>query len=273
MGRRWRSGQISPRAIPRQGGLTGAHGDDLVEGNELAIEALGSGAEHPDSGIRAFAYLWRRFGPPRLGSDDHKDLAGYTLRTPDPRVFLSLTPSAVALAMDVGYLAHESFREELNRARTEWWDRFLFRMDIEISARHGITGDDVELSKQHPNWPAAMAEFEEVRWQPHHVRIIPMIPVEDTLVNVPRGRPRGKNRRKMNFGVRLWRQGPPPMRQVNEALFAALRDLLRPVNVQGVRFNILGRDPKTFRGPEAPNSPLAGLGIDHKPLHMLKKGT
>ena len=41
-----------------------------------------------------FAYMHRRFGPPHIGSDDYKDLsAGWMLTTPDPYVFVGISPA------------------------------------------------------------------------------------------------------------------------------------------------------------------------------------
>lgn len=41
-----------------------------------------------------FAYMHRRFGPPHIGGDDYKDLsAGWILNSPDPKVFLGVSPA------------------------------------------------------------------------------------------------------------------------------------------------------------------------------------
>ena len=58
----------------------------------------------PNSGLTAFAYLWRRFGPPWSGCDDHKDLVGYILGTPHPAIWLHLHLSGAGLDYSVGYV-------------------------------------------------------------------------------------------------------------------------------------------------------------------------
>lgn len=54
-------------------------------------------------GFTAFAYLWRRFGPPWLESDDYKELCQYVLTTPIPSVYLTVYPTGSRCGM--GFLA------------------------------------------------------------------------------------------------------------------------------------------------------------------------
>jgi len=71
---------------------SGCASDGVTNVRALAREAWGERAESPDAGSRAFAYLWRRFGPPFGGSDDHKELCAYILTTAEPDMWLSLYP-------------------------------------------------------------------------------------------------------------------------------------------------------------------------------------
>lgn len=105
--------------------VCGAGGDELFDGHDLAIEAWGrERAEDENGGLIAMAYLWRRFGPPWRGGDDHKSLVDYTLTTEDPQIFLWLHLGGSGLAYSVGYLAHESIREEADRPMADWCKRY-----------------------------------------------------------------------------------------------------------------------------------------------------
>jgi hypothetical protein len=72
---------------------------------------------------RAFAYLWRRFGPPQP-SDHHKQLCEYDLTTPDPEVgfWLACNPSTGGMEPG-GWLARARVREIMatdRHARYDW---------------------------------------------------------------------------------------------------------------------------------------------------------
>lgn len=54
----------------------GASGGTLCDCFKLAEQVFGEVG--PDSGLVALAYMWRRFGPPWIGSDGHKKLAEWT---------------------------------------------------------------------------------------------------------------------------------------------------------------------------------------------------
>ncbi len=86
------------------GRVTGAAAGPLIDCHALSSEAWGlslyGGGEQ--SGLLAFAYLWRRFGPPIHGSDPDKELCDYCLGTPMPDVFLSVYPTGSRIG--VGYL-------------------------------------------------------------------------------------------------------------------------------------------------------------------------
>ncbi len=110
--------------VKRIGGkLTGARADEVVDLDELVVETLGEQAQDGNSGALAFAYLWRRFGPPIHGGDDDKDLAAYILTTRDSNVFLAVRLPASNLA-GCGYLVTERLRAELEAPEREWVKRF-----------------------------------------------------------------------------------------------------------------------------------------------------
>ena len=60
---------------------------DIHPGNVAALVF-----DKPPSGALLFAYLFRRFGYPNCGWDDHKNLVCYALTTPMPGLWLTVTP-------------------------------------------------------------------------------------------------------------------------------------------------------------------------------------
>src|SRR5262245_32873522 len=92
---------------------------DVCDGPACARAVYG---EHlpPGSGLTAFAYLWRRFGPPWWGSDNHKDLVGYLLGMPHPEVFLRLSLSASRLDLAVGYYITAALWNRLQAPVRDW---------------------------------------------------------------------------------------------------------------------------------------------------------
>ena len=61
----------------------------------------------------AFAYLYRRFGPPHSGSDYHKELVSYWLTTKMKGVLLSVRPAHSA-GTSFGYLLSRQVGHKLN---------------------------------------------------------------------------------------------------------------------------------------------------------------
>lgn len=90
--------------------LVGFHGCKLGEIScvgEIALEVLGDNWEYGN----AFAYLWRRFGPPTEGCDPHKDLVSYTLTTDRPDVFLWVDPRPSGVQYSFGYMLSEDLTQ------------------------------------------------------------------------------------------------------------------------------------------------------------------
>lgn len=77
------------------------------DGGELAARVWGGRATTDDSGLTAFGYLWRRFGPPTWGSDPSKNLCRYVCGTPAEGIFLGLGLTAEPLMYAVGFIALE----------------------------------------------------------------------------------------------------------------------------------------------------------------------
>ena len=226
----------------------GAGADDIMDGHELAIEAWKERVLAPNSGLLAFAYLWRRFGPPWHGSDPHKDLCGYILTTSEPDVFLTIHPKGAGLAYGVGYLAYEAVRKEHGRPRMEWEEKVLQYW----MAQHPEIAFD-----SHESWEASerrrvsdlfYTDRENESWIVIACKSIGEPPDRDDF--------------------KPWRERTGVSLRVNQALFDALKELERPVYVRDVAINIFGRCDDN-RDTAAKPSKYAGYGISQKALDEL----
>ncbi len=253
----WRRGQ----AVRLPSGCRGASSDDIVDGCALVLEALGERAFDPATGPLAFAYLWRRFGPPRSGSDPDKDLARYVLRTPDRQVFLTMYPSAGTLAFNVGYYAVPSLHDEHERPVVAWSRALEQHFIQELCAEHGLDPD-----QDYPDDVMApfQVELHERHFDPERrkaaIAIVGEPPTRRSWVTWRDSKRRSKRVRPFDSHEVRWREGPPVVQRVNGALFRALRDLLRPVYVRDVAFSVLGHDARRFAGPPASSFAEAGRG-------------
>ena len=98
-------------------GCSGARDGELCSGYALGCAIYG---EQAVPAFAAFAYCWRRFGPPWIGSDEIKELVCYVLHTPHPDVFVTLSLSASPLQYAVGYLVAPAVQAtEAVRAREQ----------------------------------------------------------------------------------------------------------------------------------------------------------
>lgn len=227
-------------------GFHGARGDEIVNGHSLAIDALGPIADtDKNSGLTAFAYLFRRFGPPWLGSDDHKDLACYLLTTKRKDVLLWMCPSGMQVAYAVGYIADKHFREEWSRPFTEWENRAY---EWFLSQHPGVYENDDSASEAY--WKARIDKENDFNQR-----------ACDVIGEYP-GRARYDD----------WRSGPQIMVDVNQALFDALQELLRPVYIRDVPINVFGRmsDDEAHKWDKsAARSKFSGYGIPKEAMTEL----
>ena len=92
----------------------GSSMDFIFSGPELALKAWGKEIKKENSGLLAFPYLWRRFGPPFHGCDDYKDIVQYWLTTDNPSVILGLRLNT-SLEFSANYLITKELIEECNK--------------------------------------------------------------------------------------------------------------------------------------------------------------
>jgi hypothetical protein len=237
------------------GKASGAGGDDIVDGYKLATEVWGEDACSDYNGAaKAFAYLWRRFGPPWQGSDDYKDLVGYILTTPEPDVFLTLRLCVSGLKYSVGYLARTSIRGENEAAAIEWENKF----------RDWWWAQEVVLHPEYDKWKKwtkkrkemISPKFWEDRTQPAIIK-----KAEKEI---------GKFPRRKYYDIKDWKKTRGVVHRVNAALVAAMKELLRPVYVRDVPINILGYcDHRQVYENAAEHSKYAGYGMNKEYLDKL----
>jgi hypothetical protein len=221
------------------GPMTITRASALCDGMHVALAAYGPTAVR---GTEAFAYLWRRFGPPWWGCDPHKDLVGYWLRTPDPEVILTLHLSASTLPYAVGYLVTKPLRaawyaneHKWNAQFETWWmtskltegERAALRM---VAADQDVATPPLVYDIQRRLWYACIDEA---------------------------------CRKEAEAVLGLYPQRPGRHPGVQAALHAALVECLRPVFIRDVAINILGPvpDEQLDEREEAEPSIYAGYGV------------
>lgn len=126
---------------PRKGGRrvirpaenfgTLGHLDSLIYLPDLATHVYGERAKWPDSSLTAFAYCYRRFGPPPMGTDDYKNLGGgWILTTGDPEVFFAVDPGGCSIDLYLHHYVAERLRDEADAPARGWRQESRRRFDV-----------------------------------------------------------------------------------------------------------------------------------------------
>jgi hypothetical protein len=220
----------------------GASASDLCDGWNVAVAAYGPAISR---GTEAFAYLWRRFGPPWWGSDPDKDLVRYLLHTADPDIFLSLALRASSLPYSVGYVITPAVQEawygpdRLWRAQFEgWWTTFDLteqeRATVRCQAARGPGVAEVPLVRG-------------LRTRFWNALADPLLLEKAAAALGPRP---ASGRHGTHLGICT-------------ALHDALVECLRPVFIRDIAINILGRVPDDALDERdtCESSVYAGYGI------------
>lgn len=193
--------QIGHEDLPK--GWTGWGSSGFSCGRHLILDAYGEQAKAPNSGLIAFAYLFRRFGPSLAAHDEYKQLAQYILTTADPEVWLTMYPTASGLQYSCGCLCTHARHDTLRAPITAW----VAAAAEWLKANHGLTYREACLQQDGGMLKAAAR----------------------AIGDIPRD----------NWSEQ-WRDAPEAVRSFNQALYDALRELLTPVFVRDVDINILG---------------------------------
>ena len=223
-------------------------------GYEIAEAAYGE-ALSENSGLTAFAYLWRRFGPPWHGADHDQHLVKYILGTPNPDILLLLALRGSALPYGVGYLLTHTLEAEWLAPGRDWEKRFeawwlahqTTPEEQRVLRKHARSSQEVVNAD--PAMRALGTRFWADRIHNHAMR--------DAAVAAIGPNPRTSE--------------AYPRAELAEALTAALQELLRPVFIRDVAINILGRvdDELLDERESAEVSDYAGYGIDKPAMDAL----
>lgn len=226
--------------------LSGASSDDICDAHQLAQEAWGDIAKDKNSGLLAMAYLWRRFGPPWSGGDDHKSLVDYTLTTNDSHVFLWIHLSGCGLFYSVGYLAHEKIKQKFHEPMTAWcerYDEWWWTTHPEFESWEDFGENQKKVS--------------EVYWNERMDNAV-ITKAEAVIGQSP-----------SRQDSRAWRSDNGVLRRVNQAIFDAMKELERPVYVRDCAFNLFGRCDDSDTPAE--RSKYAGHGIPKEAMDAAKQ--
>jgi hypothetical protein len=229
--------------------VEGCASGEYVDCHALAKEAWGEQAK--EENISAMAYLWRRFGPPWWGTDSHKRIASWVLATADPCVFLDVSPSASSMAFNVSYLMKRGTLDSLcgSPIRHRQWERKFERWFLKQNS---------SMPHKTPDELKALRELYG-KWRFDGTRIAQAKKVIGPFPH-----------RRYDVDLNGWRKGPEIVRRVNQALFDAMKELLRPVYVRDSSINIFGR-PDDVEMPAAEPSIYAGLGVPRAAMEKLRK--
>lgn len=239
--------------------MYGCASDEMVSCHELAEAAWGKEVCNDQTrGLAAFAYLWRRFGPPFMGTDPHKRLVCYYLTTSDPDIFLGIDVSASGLSYSTCYLAKNSVREAHQKPifkKMKKWDNAFERWWIK---------NHPEFKDQIKNWKKLNPEEKKK--------------IQDMYGNDFYNQDVYK-KAKADLGEHPnCHQESKTTRRLKRVLTAAMKELLRPVFVRDVPINILGRvlDAEYAGYGEsetdcAPRSKYAGYGVPKGAMDKLVK--
>lgn len=108
-----------------------------------AVRAVFSVEEEDGDDVRGaqFMYLFRRFGYPIYGWDDHKDIVSYYLTTPDPDVILWCKPYCTP-DLSFGYGVSPALDKEAMQAVSANWrtfDKHPIHQRIDRAIRAALT--------------------------------------------------------------------------------------------------------------------------------------
>jgi hypothetical protein len=194
------------------------------------------------NGGDTFIYLFRRFGYPRFGWDDQKQLVLYRITTPMPGVILLIEPDVTG-AFTFAYILRkdiaEAYAEEDRKPFTERYKRFeAWAIAKGIETIHTYyEPDNDKLQRVWRTWTAANEDNDfETQNEAEQTFYNEQAEITATLLKEyakiePYAKP-----------IPLMDQPDNSiMKQCHMALCKTIKDLLRPVHVRDVMINIKGK--------------------------------
>lgn len=215
-------------------GWSGARFDSVFNGNSVAKKVWGAKSLKLESTFSAFAYLTRRFGPTIHGSDPHKDLAQYCLTTPNKEVAVFLSLGSAGLAYSLGYFASKELKDKIYEPAKKWEKDFF-----DWVSSKSRTKNKKRLEKKYFAWRTNVEKTNEA------IKVIGAFPFENKDVE----------------------------KDINDAVIATCKELLRPIFIRDRPFNLLGplTDAKASQWEHvAEHHKFAGYGMPEEGLKVLE---
>jgi hypothetical protein len=236
--------------------LSGCAADELADCHELAEKAWSLNdrgidkrrGDKDNSGLVAFAYMWRRFGPPLHGTDPYKKLCCYYLTTEDPDIFLGIDISASGLAYSACYMAN-GIREAHYANQKPW---FKLRKKWDNKYEEWWKGQNPQFSEIFKKWNSLGDDEKKPVWEKYSDDEFDPKVSQQAYKAIGKPAPRNDD--------------TPTARRVKKVLLAAMKELLRPVHVRDVSINILGQCDEVAK-PAKP-SKYAGYGVPKKAMDL-----
>jgi len=233
-----------------------------------------------------FAYMFRRFGFPQLGSDSHKELVSYVITTEMKGVYLDVSPRPSGIEHSFGYRLTNQINKMCHQERFEPYltKRKAFLEWIEANNLGPVFEpfspwtlkriqpciDEWNSTHPDPNPDGEEAEqklfytFYKEKWEKLWTEFSETYPDSEIKFDV--------NLHRDNFPDDSFRG------KVNAALVNTIKDLLKPVYVRDVPINACGlfEDPEKIdwdnNPPEWPDySHHAGKGLSSIVKSVIEK--
>lgn len=237
------------------GGIVRSHGDRA--GNIL------KGANY----ATLLAYMWRRFGPPEYGWDDHKELVCYYLTTPVAGIGFGLSCSPSFPPCGVSYAISPEWEERAREYRDGEADKWLRGF-----GNHCLCDDTMLLwevqcfAKGH----RFSGEFMRGQSRPYQEQAVRLVREYDERAGRCPSRRWVKEFEGGDYHDRdvvpVEQLPDSPHRTILSAIEDGLRDLLRPVNIRDSFINACG--PVSDDQVSRPVSPSKRAGYGCSPELM-----
>lgn len=241
------------------GKYTGAMGG-LFDLNEPAKQILGE----LDAG-HVFIYMFRRFGYPRHGWDNQKEVVKYYLTTSMDGVVLVVHPDVTG-AGTFGYLLSEdmdklSYAEEI-APYNEWWARCeaWAQREHKTEIIKMFEPDDAKLQRVYKKWGADKEDNEFQSLEDVHKTFI--ADQEDIRIKCTT---KFKEIETFPQQVHIRDMDDSSIKkQCHNALCDTIEDLKRPVYIRDVMVNICGKFEYNGEWYDVAHSNMAGVGVGDK---------
>lgn len=223
-----------------------------------------------------FAYLFRRFGYPRFGWDDYKELVTYHLTTPMEGVALTVRPS-LSTELSFGYMLRKDLDrkciEEESKPFRDWTNKMhaWTKQEHKVEFCELLEQDKEKLERVWTKW--LEEKHPEIKWTTQELTdkiesefFADQRQIEDKYAKLYEEiEPRPKSIEIDDL------PDTSIIKKCRKALCTAIEDLLTPVNVRDSLINIKGWVEDSEWDDCAKYSKMAGYGVGDKMDDVVKK--